>query len=185
VAELAATVLWVALVWCVLLGVGATLAVRSLRRTNRVSPTSGTRAPVTWLVSPSRPARMHRQLRNLGSWVTSHPAASGDTTWNQLLDEVARADGRLVVATRANPRIRTSELDAVSETISRLEDLAVRLRNLEQPATPADHEPSPPDGVSMLERRIEHLEQAHADLEDLERRLADSLGETTSQRPDE
>jgi hypothetical protein len=37
----------------------------------------------------------------------------------------------------------------------------------------------------MLERRIEHLEQAHADLEDLERRLADSLGETTSQRPDE
>ncbi len=122
---------------------------------------------------------MHRQLRNLGVWVTSHPPAAGDTTWTQLLEEVVRTDARLVVASRANPRIRTAELDTVAVTINRLEDLAVRLRNLEQPPTVPDPTGSPTDGLTLLERRIEHLEEAHADLEDLERRMTDSFPATT------
>src|SRR5687768_5515315 len=39
------------------------LLMRALARTNRVSPTIPTLAPLTWAVLPERPARLHRRLR--------------------------------------------------------------------------------------------------------------------------
>ena len=121
------TAFWVLTVWFVLFCVAATIAFITARRANRVVPDVPTTAPVTWLVSPSRPARLHRQLRSLGTWA-SHAASDGHAdTWTQILTELVTTDARLVVAARANTRVRSAELDAVAATAGRLEDLAVRL----------------------------------------------------------
>ena len=164
--------MWIVLVWLVLFAVACVVAVVTLRRANRVVRSVPTEAPITWLLSVSRPARLHRQLRNLGTWTSRSSASSTNGAWNQLLDEVVAADGRLVVAARSNTRVRSTELDALQTTVHRLEDLAVRLRNLDEARDWSSQPAAPSDALEVLEHRIENLEAAHVDLADLERRFA-------------
>ena len=161
----------VLLVWAVASAIGLWWTLRSLRRANRVTPDATHQVPVHWLVAPSRPARLHRRLRNLASWASQQPAGQNDTTWAQIVHEVVTTDARLTTATRANGRARPGELDEIAATVTRLEDLAVRLRNIERAAGGDPDAPPPSDALELLEHRIDHLEAAHADLADLERRL--------------
>lgn len=164
--------MWIVLVWLVLFVAACAVAVVTLRRANRVVRSVPTEAPITWMLSVSRPARLHRQLRNLGTWTSRSSASSTNGAWIQLLDEVVAADGRLVVAARSNTRVRSTELDAVQSSVHRLEDLAVRLRNLDETRDWSDQPAAPSDALEVLEHRIENLEAAHVDLADLERRFA-------------
>lgn len=178
------------LVWAVLLAVAVTVAVVTLRRMNRVVPRVRSSAPMVWLVSPSRPARMHRQLRSLGTWVTHPEPKAHRHLWKDVVAEIVAADAELVVAARANPRIRTAELDVVGARIGRLEDLAGRLRNLDRFQTDDTARRPPSDAIEVLEHRLANLEQAHHDLVDLERRFrtgdhgaappTDGAGDTTT-----
>jgi len=163
--------MWVLLVWLVLFAAGCVVAAITLRRTNRVVRSQPTDAPITWLVSLSRPARLHRQLRNLGTWSSRSATSAHDGAWDQLLNEMVATDARLVVAARANSRVRSAQLDAVEATIQRLEDLAVRLSRLDEVREWPQQPPAPNDALEVLEHRIEHLEAAHVDLADLERRF--------------
>lgn len=163
-------ILGVLVVWTAAVAVGVWWSLRRLRRANRVTPDAAHEVPVNWLVAPSRPARLHRRLRNLASWASQQPAGHNDTTWVQIVHEASNADARLVVATRANGRARPGELDDIAATVTRLEDLAVRLRNIERAAGGDPDAPPPSDALELLEHRIDHLEAAHADLADLERR---------------
>lgn len=168
------TLLWIMLVWFVVFAVALTVAVVTLRRANRVVPGVRCQAPVTWLYSPSRPARMHRQLRSLGMWVTHPPPVVHQQLWSDLTAEIVTTDADLVVAARSNTRIRSGELDGVAARIVRLEDLAGRLRDLERFGSPSGQRRPPSDALEVLEHRLGSLEQAHADLVDLERQFGDS-----------
>lgn len=166
------TAFWVLTVWFVLFAAACTVAFITARKANRVVPGVRTTAPMSWLVSPSRPARLHRQLRSLGTWA-SHAASDGHAdTWSQIVAELVTTDARLVVAARANTRVRPAELDAVAATAQRLEDLAVRLRHIDEARHPDTRAAAPSDALELIEHRITNLEQAHADLADLERRFA-------------
>lgn len=169
--EVLIAIVGVLVVWAAASAVGLWWSVRSLRRANRVTADATHAVPVHWLVSPARPARLHRRLRNLAAWSSQQPAGPNDTTWAQLVHEVVSTDARLVVASRANGRARPGELDELAATVTRLEDLAVRLRNIERSAGGDTDAPPPSDALELLEHRIDHLESAHADLADLERRV--------------
>lgn len=172
-----AVILGVLVIWAVASGIGLWVAVRNLRRANRVTPDAQHHVPLHWLVSPARPARLHRRLRNLASWASQQPAGENDTTWAQLVHEVVVTDARLVTAAKANGRARPGEFDEIAATTTRLEDLAVRLRNIERSAGGDPDTPPPSDALELLEHRVDHLEAAHADLADLERRLRAGRGE--------
>lgn len=165
------TLLWVLLVWALLVAVATTVAVVTLRRMNRVVPRVRSSAPLIWLVSPTRPARMHRQLRSLGTWVTHPEPKVHRQLWKDVVAEIVATDAELVVAARSNPRIRATELDAVGVRIDRLEDLAERLRNLDRFQPDGTTRQPPSDAIEVLEHRLVNLEQAHHDLVDLERRF--------------
>jgi len=171
VGDVLSVFLWIVLVWLVLFVAACMVAVVTLRRTNRVVRSVPTDAPITWLLSVSRPARLHRQLRNLGTWTSQSSTSSTNDAWRQLLDEVVATDARLVVAARANSRVRSGELDAVESAVRRLEDLAVRLRHLDEARDWPNQPAAPSDALEVLEHRIEHLEAAHVDLADLDRRF--------------
>src|SRR4051812_22651217 len=61
--ELLLVVLTVCAIPVIVAAAAALFAVRNLRRANRVSPRMPTTGPVTWLLLPDRPARLHRRLR--------------------------------------------------------------------------------------------------------------------------
>lgn len=167
-------------VWAAITALGLWWVLRSLRRTNRVTPDAAHGVPLHWLAVPSRPARLHRRLRNLAAWSSQQPTGTNDTTWAQLVHEVVTTDARLTTATRANGRARPGELDDIAATVTRLEDLAVRLRNIERAAGGDPDTPPPSDALELLEHRIDHLEAAHADLADIERRMRATRGDGPS-----
>jgi len=183
VGDVLVAIFGVLVVWAMASAVGLWVAVRSLRRVNRVTPDANHGVPLHWVVSPSRAARLHRRLRNLASWASQQSAASSDTTWVQLIGEVVTTDARLVTASRANGRARPNELDELDATVTRLEDLAVRLRNIERAAGGDPDRPPPSDALELLAHRIDHLEAAHADLADLERRVQAGPGDGPAVTP--
>jgi hypothetical protein len=171
VGDVVSVLMWVMLVWLVMFAIACVVAVITLRRTNRVVRSVPTDAPITWLVSLSRPARLHRQLRNLGTWMERTANSAHSDAWNQLINEVVATDARLVVAARANTRVRSAGLDAIEATVRRLEDLATRLGKLNEARQWPSQPTAPSDALEVLEHRIENLEAAHVDLADLERRF--------------
>jgi hypothetical protein len=171
VGDVLSLMMWVVVVWLVMFVVACTIAAITLRRSNRVVRSVPSDAPITWLVSPSKSARLHRQLRNLGMWTARSATAGHDDAWQQILNEIVATDARLVVAARAHSRVRSVELDGVAATVQRLEDLAVRLSKLDETRDWPQQPAAPSDALEVLEHRIENLEAAHVDLADLERRF--------------
>jgi hypothetical protein len=172
VGEVLAVTALVLLVWTVLSIVAVVAAIVWMRRANRVVPGTRGNAPIAWLVSPSRPARLHRQLRTVGRWATTPSDRTHADLWDDLLAEVVATDRRLVAAARANPRVRAARLGEVDAQVDRLDELAARLRQIDDNRTwPSEAATAPSDGLEMLERRLGNIEQAHRDLLDLERRF--------------
>lgn len=170
-ADVFATLAWVFGTWLLFLAALTWFTVRRLRRANRVAPGATSTPPLSWLVSPSRPARLHRRLRNLATWVDHHAASGHTDAWSAIAAEIIATDARLIAASKAGDRARPGELGTIERDVARLEDLALRLRNLERSTRP-DRPAPPSDSLEVLSHRIEHLEAAHADLDDLEQSLA-------------
>jgi hypothetical protein len=172
VGEVLAVTALVLLVWLVLTTVAVIAAVVWMRRANRVVPGVRGTAPVTWLVSPSRPARLHRQLRTIGRWATAPADRTHAELWEDLLRELVATDRRVVAAARANPRVRMSRLDEVAQQVDRLDEIAARLRQIDEARTwPSEATTATSDALEVLERRMGNIEQAHRDLLDMERRF--------------
>jgi hypothetical protein len=171
-AEVLAVSAIVFLVWFVLSLVAVIAAFVWMRRANRVVPGARTTAPVTWLVSPGRAARLHRQLRSIGRWATEPADRTHADVWDDLLSEVIATDHRLVAAARANPHVRAARLDEVQDHVGRLDALAARLRSIDDARTwPSEATTTSGDSLDVLERRMGNIEQAHRDLLDMERRF--------------
>lgn len=165
---------------CVALG----LALWRLGRRNRVHPAIPTPAPVTWLASPQRAARLHRRLR--AAVVTANhreptrrsrqrrglPTTSVDDLVHDLIREAAAVDRQLVVAARAPRRVRVRLLGVCEPQVAQIERVAARLAVLAS----ADARPSGA-GIGALEDRVDALEAARREIADLEVLLQVTAGD--------
>jgi hypothetical protein len=161
---LAAFVLLLALTPVVLL----LLSLRWLQRRNRVGRRVPSCAPVSWLVMPERPARLHRRLRRsvAGARSAASLAAGGAglTTVSTLVDDLERracsVDGRLVVAARASGPSRWSLLNAVETEVVEVERVADRMVHLSTAWAAASAGGPASPGMADIAERLDALDAA-------------------------
>jgi hypothetical protein len=150
-----------------------------LRRRNRLHPRWPTMAPLSWLVHPGRPARLHRRLRH--AVATAHyrapgrgrhkvPGSSVDELIQELLHEATALDEQLVLAGRAPRPVRRRLLAVAAPQVDKLEMLAARLAVL----VSASARPGGAPAATMiltLEDRLDALEVSRQEIADLEAAL--------------
>jgi hypothetical protein len=112
------------------------LMARSLVRANRVAPKRRTAAPLSWLVSPRAPARLHRRLRRAvgvsGFAVgTIAPAALPlRDVAGELVERAVTVDDWVVAAHGLYPVARTVRLAQLTAEVRQVEMSAARLHQL-------------------------------------------------------
>ena len=150
-----------------------------LRRRNRLHPKWPTMAPLSWLVHPGRPARLHRRLRHAvatalyrtpGRGRHKVPNASVDELTQELLREAAAVDEQLALAGRAPRAVRRQLLAVTEPQVGKLEAIAGRLAVLVSASArpggvPAAH------AILTLEDRLDALEVSRQEIADLEAAL--------------
>jgi hypothetical protein len=150
-----------------------------LRRRNRLHPRWPTSAPLSWLLHPGTPARLHRRLRH--AVATAHyrspgrgrhrvPGSSVEELISELLHEAAAVDEQLVLAGRAPRPIRRRLLTAAEPQVAKLELIAARLALL----VSASARPGGAPAATMiltLEDRLDALEVSRQEIADLEAAL--------------
>lgn len=147
----------------------------ALRRRNRVSTSTKTPAPVTWLVSPRAPARMHRRLRNaLTSARVAYSPAVGEAH-PQLpdlaltLEREAVITDELLVAASTSPRPhRRQSLKPLQAQVAEIERLAQQIAHTARRAGPAAI-PQAADGLRDVADQLEALRAAQQEVEDVDR----------------
>jgi hypothetical protein len=184
VAEVVLVVVAVGLASLALTSVGLGLALWRLARRNRLHPSTPTGAPVPWLVSPARPARLHRRLRAAVLTATFRapgrgrrkvPTSAVDDLVAELLREAVAVDTQLVVAARAPWRVRARLLDLAEPQVARLEQLAARLAVLTSASARPGGAPAAV-AIHALEERLDALEAARQEIADLEAILHQPVG---------
>jgi hypothetical protein len=176
VLEFLAVLLIVFAVSLVVLFVLAGLGVWHLGRKNRVSPTSKTMAPLTWLASPSRAARLHRRLKVAVLTVRSIPRRPGDEQISvsraaacvDLERHAVSLDEWLWWTKRAPARVRRQHYDAIEAQVYEVESLAVRLSHLTPAAAGPHHATTAADLLADIARQIDILEDAHREVVEAE-----------------
>ena len=117
----------------VTLAVATGLLVRWVQRRNRVSPRISTSAPIGWLWSPVRAARLHRRLQRAVTIARSccgrlERARVQLLALLELVDDLERVavavDDRLVEASRAHRTVRARMLDDLERDVRQVEATA-------------------------------------------------------------
>lgn len=187
VQEVLVALLIIVVVWLVMLSIAAGTAVWTMRRANEVVKGTRSPAPVLWLWSPSKPARLHRRLRHVFTWDSpERPKVHGEL-WDELEAEAVRLDADIASLTRAPRPVRRRAHAAMAPRVEYLANLAARIRRLEADATAPRGfeeaeatEPTPTDGLVELDERIANLESAHNELSDFERLVGEARAEAES-----
>jgi len=168
--------------WVALFAIGYSVARWRLARANRVSPAVRSAAPIRWLWSPNRAARLHRRLRTAVALihlapsrkVHANPSLSVDELRRDLEHQAVELDGHLVVAW-CHPRShRRGLLANLERQVLEVEALAVRLSALSRPegTPPSGWEAMPSGPPEVLERiagQLDLLDEAKAELAEIER----------------
>ena len=161
------------------------LARQRLNRRHRVDPAVRTGAPLTWLVDPRAPARLHRRLARVGTTVCTvaadHPAGSSPggrarrrfrrvepsplrATAHELRDQAVALDRQVVRLSMLAPAARRSLLADLGRAIHDVEQATARLvvisAEVRSPRALVTDDPA----VVDLARRVDWLAQAHAEL---------------------
>jgi hypothetical protein len=155
-----------------------------LNRRHRVDPAVRTGAPITWLVDPRAPARLHRRLARVGTTVCTvaadHPGgAPGDrprrrfrrvepsplrSTADELRLQAVALDRQLVRLAMLAPSARRTLLADLGRAVDDVEAASARLAvisaEVRSPRSLASDDPT----VVDLARRVDWLAQAHAEL---------------------
>jgi hypothetical protein len=153
------TVLVVVLVFVVVIA-GAVLAARhALHRRNRVVRAVASPAPLVWLTSGRREAKMHRRLRDSGRRLELIPPT------DDVVDLVARRrvelvelDAYLVTVARRPSRTRRADRPRLVERIVQIEDLVHRVE---------ERSHNEPVSLTELSERLDLLEAADQELDEL------------------
>lgn len=135
-----------------------------LRRRNRVDPRIATHAPLWWLWSVGRCARLHRRLRSAVAHARLRPTARRDTLVAGLTAYACALDQRLVFAGRAPLAIRVTLLGPLAAEVVQVEHLAARLSGAVSGQMPGPA----PRGLEAIAERLDALEAARRDLDALD-----------------
>ncbi|MET0666337.1 MAG: hypothetical protein ABW008_12300 [Acidimicrobiales bacterium] len=128
------------------------MAVRwRLRRRNRVHPNVPSPAPLTWLVAPSTPARLHRRLQVTVRVASTH---TGRQVPLAVAEHAVELDRRVVLAARQPYGTRGALLRDLRAEADELDRLAMAVRR------PLDVE-----AVGDPYERLATLAEAHAELD--------------------
>lgn len=124
---------------------GFYLIARAVWRANRVVPDRRTQAPISWLVSPREPARLHRRLRRAAEVSNGAVAPMRSASKRRqpdkalsplvqvaddLIAEAVQLDDRLPQAAGAFPQWRGQLLHELAAQVKEVEAAAVRLVQL-------------------------------------------------------
>ena len=174
--------LWLFVFALLLFGIGSSVglvALWRLRRRNRLHPRWPTMAPLSWLVHPGLPARLHRRLRT--AVATAHyrapgrgrhkvPSSSVDELILELLHEAAALDEQIVLAGRAPRSIRNQLLAVTAPQVTKLEAIAGRLAVLVSASARPGGAPAA-SAIRALEERLDAIEISRQEIADLEAAL--------------
>jgi hypothetical protein len=150
-----------------------------LRRRNRLHPSWPTSAPVTWLVHPGRPARLHRRLRAAVITAGYRPPGRGrhkvprsnvDDLVRALLHEASAIDEQLVIAGRAPAVVRRRLVATSAPQVAQIEAVAGRLAVLVSATARPGGVPAA-EALQALEDRLDILEVSRQEIADLEAAL--------------
>src|SRR4051794_24489377 len=167
--------------WVALFGLGLVIVRWRLARANRVSPAVKSAAPLHWLGSWNRAARLHRRLRAAVALIhlspsprtRQAPSLSVDALRRDLEYQAVELDQHLVVASRHPRSHRRSLLRSLETQVVEVESMAMRLSSMMRPlGTPATGWTDPSTSVDSLERineQLDLLDQAQSELEQIER----------------
>jgi len=152
------------------------LAARSIQRTNRVSPSVPTQAPLLWRWSIGISARHHRRLQRVAALARACAAAAGPggigiaDLATDLELQACGLDDQLALCRHLPTSQRVRKLFELNQAIAEVERLAFRVTLLAGQMTTRPGETTAP-----IAERIGHLEQAMAEVRRIE---AEALGET-------
>ncbi len=180
--ELLLVLLAIFLTWVVLAGIGLSLVRWRLSRSNRVSPAVRSAAPMRWLWSYNRGARMHRRLRTAVALIHLAPSRRAHHSANLSVDELRRdlehqavvLDQHLVVAMHHPRSHRRGLLAALEVQVAEIERLSVRLSAMTRPeGAPASgweaNPPTSPEALDRISAQLDLLDVAQAELVEIER----------------
>lgn len=171
----------VAITWVALFGLGMVLVRWRLARSNRVSPAVKSAAPLRWLWSWARPARLHRRLQAAVALIhlapsprtRESPSLSVDALRRDLEYQAVELDQHLVVAARHPRGYRKGLLRSLDQQVAEVEALAVRLSSMMRPTdAPASGWDGPATPTEVLERighQLDLLDAAQTELAEIER----------------
>ncbi len=168
-----------------LLCLAALIARNRLNRHHRVDPAVRTEAPITWLVDPRAPAKLHRRLARVGTTATTvvddhapatrrlrktSPASPLSVTAQDLRAQAVLLDLQVSRLAVLAPGARRQPLTELGTAIAGLESASARLVAISaQSRAPRGLDT---DDTALVEatRRIDHLAAAHQELLDLDAR---------------
>jgi hypothetical protein len=154
-----------------------------LRRRNRLHRSWPTSAPVTWLVHPGRPARLHRRLRAAVATASYRPPGKGrhkvpqssvDELVTALLHEAVAVDEQLVLAGQAPASVRRRLVATSAPQVAKLEAVAGRLAVLVSASARPGGVPAA-EAIQALEDRLDIIEVSRQEIADLEAALVVDL----------
>jgi hypothetical protein len=154
-----------------------------LHRLHRVHHATPTEAPLTWLVDPRLPARLHRRLAKVGQAAEAvaedhrpqgrrfrKPPAVPPIVHvaEGVRDQAVAVDRRLPRLAMLSAPARREPLDQISRSVDELERTTARLvemsADLRTPRTLASDDP----GLLDVAGQVERLAEAHRALDDLD-----------------
>jgi hypothetical protein len=151
------------------------LMLRQLRRRNRVAPTVASEAPVSWLVSPMTPARLHRrlqiavratQLARTPSVGQAHPTLPEMAV--TIEQEAVLADRHLVHAARTPRRHRRQMLRPLQAQVREIERLATEVAASARRSGAQALPPPTPATLHDVAAQLQMLRDAEAEIERVE-----------------
>jgi hypothetical protein len=180
--EIVIVLLTMAVTWVALAGIAFVVLRWRLSKANRVSPALRSPAPVHWLWSLSRAARMHRRLRTAVGLIHLAPSRKVHVSPSLSVDELRRdlehqaveLDQHLVVAMHHPRSHRRGLLAALERQVAEVERLAIRLSAMTRPeGTPStgwEAAPNtPPEVLERISMQLDLLDVAQAELVEIER----------------
>jgi hypothetical protein len=128
-----------------------------LRRRNRVHPKLDSPAPLSWLVAPSAPARLHRRLQTTVRVACTH---TGRVVPAEIAEHAVELDRRVVLASRQPYSVRGTALRRLLVEADELDRLALAVTR-----------PLGPDQVGDAEERLRALAAARDEVDQIDRRF--------------
>jgi hypothetical protein len=146
---------------------------------NRVDVNHSSPAPLSWLIAPTETAALHRRLRDSSTMTrrigplteTAAPGTTDDLRL-KILQQAALLDRDLAGAGRAPRRHRRELMKTIRPQVQELEKLSLRVNELSRRSRGTNLPPGvdPPDvALGHIAERVELLENAEAELADVER----------------